>query len=144
MGDVKCLACGCVFDRAMEMCPRRYLSPHDAKAMEKAARKEIEKDLQDLRQRIGVGPTRSLQTTGVYKVWRRSSPWNEWVESKRGDQLWHSGEGIRQPDRRMFELAEDSEVRVGDGLPAMARMVIGREWDKPELSIYRLKEEYRP
>jgi len=36
---VKCLACGCVFDRALEMCPRRYLSPHDAAAMKAAAEK---------------------------------------------------------------------------------------------------------
>lgn len=37
-GDlVRCLACGHVFDLALEMCPRRYLSPHDEKAMKAAA-----------------------------------------------------------------------------------------------------------
>ena len=34
---VRCLACGHVFDRALEMCPRRYLSPHNEKAMIEAA-----------------------------------------------------------------------------------------------------------
>jgi hypothetical protein len=37
MTNVKCLACGCVFDSALEMCPQRYLSPHGAAAMEAAA-----------------------------------------------------------------------------------------------------------
>lgn len=40
---VRCLACGCVFDQAMEMCPRRYLSPHDDAAMRKAAERWAEK-----------------------------------------------------------------------------------------------------
>jgi hypothetical protein len=35
--NVRCLACGLVFDRALEMCPRRYLSPHDQAFMERIA-----------------------------------------------------------------------------------------------------------
>ena len=105
----------------------------------------LEEDLRELRRRIGAGPTRSLRVGGVYKVWRRTSPWNEWVESARGQQLWHSHEGCRYPDRlKMFELVEDSLVKVGDCLPPMARTVISRrEWSRPDLSVYRLKKEYR-
>jgi hypothetical protein len=33
---VRCLACGHLFERSLEACPRRYLSPHSA-----AFRKEV-------------------------------------------------------------------------------------------------------
>jgi hypothetical protein len=43
--DVKCLACGCVFSRELEMCPRRYLSPHDEEAMRKAAERILDEGI---------------------------------------------------------------------------------------------------
>ena len=41
MTNVKCLACGCVFPSGIEMCPRRYLSPHDDEAMRKAVERMV-------------------------------------------------------------------------------------------------------
>lgn len=86
-------------------------------------------ELKELRSIIGAGATRSLQTTGVLKIWKRSSPHNWWVESKRGDMLWHSKttyeEGKREyPNRNMFYTIT---LNITSFLP----------------EIWVLKEEYR-
>ena len=39
---VRCLACGLVYERGLEMCPRRYLSPHTKEFMEKVAHRLAE------------------------------------------------------------------------------------------------------
>lgn len=41
----RCLACGYVFDAVMEMCPRRYQSPHGEKMFELVAEGLHRRDL---------------------------------------------------------------------------------------------------
>ena len=63
----------------------------------------------------------------MLKIWRRSSPHNWWIESKRGKQLWHSG-GVGVPDLRLFRLLKDSNERVVQ--------YWGADSGRPEMSIY--------
>lgn len=118
--------------------------PKTKKKVKKKSAATIE-DLRRLRKVIGVGPTRSLRLgCSVLKIWRRSSPHNWWVENKRGNMLWHSGEGCPRPNLGLFELVKHSDRLIGDGLPASAGFIISRwELASPELSTYKLKVEYR-
>ncbi len=41
MSNVRCLTCGYRFDQALEMCPKRYLSPHDQETLEREAERHL-------------------------------------------------------------------------------------------------------
>lgn len=99
------------------------------KEMKKLKHITRDKRLKELRAIVGTGGVRSLQTTGTLKIWKRSSPHNWWIESKRHDQVWHSrttyDEGPRlYPNLDMFYTIT---LNIGDYLP--------QQW--------KLKEEYR-
>lgn len=92
-------------------------------------REQRKLQLKQLRSIIGQGALRSLQTTGTLKIWKRSSPHNWWVESKRGNMLWHSKttyeEGKRiYPDLSMFYT---TTLNIGNYLP----------------EYWKLKDEYK-
>ena len=96
-------------------------------------------ELRELCGLIGPGALRSLQTSGRLHIWRRSSPHNWWVESKRGEQLWHSADRPRLlPDIRLFDKVEDSEYAIITG-----SWLAGSDEGRPESSTYRLKRKYR-
>lgn len=147
---VSCWNCGARGPKKTARCGRT-MDPYEAWAHVSRVMIEragiVEYRLGILRRSIGTGPTRSLRLgCSVLKCWRRSSPWNWWVENKRGKQLWHSGEGQAAPPiwKTLFDVEEHSSTLVGAGLPASAGMIISRsELDSPELSTYRLKKEYR-
>lgn len=103
-----------------------------------------DRKLTRLRGIIGTGPTRSLQLgCSVLKVWRRSTPWNWWVENKHGKTLWHSNEYAPvRLDLQLFERVNDSDHRIGDGLQGLSRALLGSECGKPEQTIYKLKQEF--
>ena len=97
--------------------------------------------LRELRKILGTGTVRSLQAgTAVFKVWRRTTPHNWWVENQKGEYVWHSGErGTPRPDLwRLFDLVEDSPNRIITGHPE----IIGSDENAPEESTYRLKKLY--
>lgn len=106
---------------------------------------ETQEHLRQLRKIIGAGATRSLQLRcSMLKIWRRSSPYNWWVENKRGESLWHSSDDRSDrvvPPLDMFEVLEHSKRAVGCYWPGI---VSAKEAASPELSEYRLKTRYCP
>lgn len=63
-------------------------------------------------------------------VWRRTSPWNIWVEDNKGDTLWHSSDHERI-SLKHFSKLEDSQAAIAMSLS------LG-EIGLPEQSIYKL------
>lgn len=101
---------------------------------------QVHERLRSLRKILGTGAVRSLQMRkSVFKVWRRTTPHNWWVENKKGETLWHSCDGYLRPDLHMFfELVKDTETRIWTGRPD----IIGSDEGASELSIYKLKKCY--
>lgn len=92
--------------------------------------------LAELREVLGPGPVRSLQTSGTLHVWRMSSPHNWWVENARKQTLWHSHDGCPKPDLRLFEAVSHSD----DAVPYYS---FGTDCGKSQESVYRLRRQYR-
>ncbi|MCC6934622.1 MAG: hypothetical protein IT406_02980 [Candidatus Yanofskybacteria bacterium] len=96
--------------------------------------------LRHLRRLVGTGVVRSLQRgTALLHVWRRATPFNQWVENHRGKQLWHSREhGTPLDIPTYFRRVWRSKVRIGGGAGDPATSDTGM----PEESTYRLKKEF--
>ena len=98
------------------------------KVMKSIATEQRERQLKQLRQIIGVAPTRSLQTTGILKIWKQGRTHMWWVESKKGEILWRSetrpGCKKTYPNLSMFYT---TTLNIGNYLP--------ERWN--------LKDEYR-
>lgn len=103
---------------------------------------EIEKDLKDLRKKIGRYAVQRLREgKAVMHIWRRSSPHNRWIQNvdeHRGHQnLWHSdGWGDFPGSMRMYDLIDNSGSVI-------AQHWIHGDGGMPDHSVFALKKEYR-
>lgn len=89
-----------------------------------------------LRELVGASAFNALRRGVPLQCWRRTTPYNWFIEGSRGAMYWHSGEDRRHPDLGMFDKAEDSPNLI-------AGSFLHGDGGKPELSLYVLKEEYR-
>jgi len=70
-------------------------------------------DLDELRQIVGARAFAALLRGSPLRQWRRTTPWNWWVENRKSVMLWHSTpEQKRRPDLRLFELKFQSPKTV--------------------------------
>lgn len=67
----------------------------------------------------------------TFQVWRRTSPWNQWVEDENGDMLWHSSDGNRIGMTHFSNIKDSKEV--------IRMSLIPGEIGKPDHSHYKLK-----
>ena len=79
-----------------------------------------------LREIVGSRAFRALRCGCRMFIWRQSSPHNWFIETTRGQMLWHSSPGEPRPALSAFVEVETSQERVcrywgGDsGLPSMS------------------------
>lgn len=95
---------------------------------------DIDQRYNDLKSLIGSRAYNYLRRGGFLRIWRCSSPHNIWIETKKGDYLWHSesDRSIRKvPDLSLFEEVYSSDKRVVK--------YFGSDSGIPEGSLYVLK-----
>lgn len=92
-------------------------------------------DLIKLKKLVGLGAFRVLRNGAILHCWRRSTPYNWWIEDKKKNTLWHSSDGER-PSLSMFEVLNHSTHKI-DYSP------IHSSGGKSEESEYVLKPELR-
>lgn len=94
--------------------------------------------LEDCLEIVGPRAFKYLRRGGVLNRWRRSSPHNWWIETKKGEQLWHS-EDRRRPSTHIFKVKHNSKNLIITG----CRWLIGADEGAPELTTYVLKNKFR-
>lgn len=99
-------------------------------------KKSVEGRLEELRKHIGGWALRALRNgTAKLQLWRGSSPHNWWVETDKGNVLWHSNESGDHPDLAMFTLDSQSEKRVPPS-------ILHRDGGLPYQASYALRPEF--
>ena len=86
-----------------------------------------------LREIVGLRAFRALRCGCRLFIWRQSSPHNWFIETSRGQMLWHSSPGEPRPALSAFVEVETSQERVCS--------YWGRDSGLPSLSAYRLRIE---
>lgn len=96
----------------------------------------MDRDIQTLRGLVGDRAMRALRRGVPLQCWRRTTPYNWFIEGKRSGLLWHSDDRDRRiPNLALFWDALDSPELIA---PSFLHCDGGR----PELSLYVLREEY--
>lgn len=95
-----------------------------------------EETLNQLKKAVGARAYRYLRRGGFLKCWRQTTPHNWFIETKKGDILWHSEPGTLFPRLKAFEKKHDSDQKV--------IQYWGADSGSPSLSMYSLKEEFLP
>ena len=84
-----------------------------------------------LRDVIGQRAYKALCCGCLLQIWRGSTPHNWFIETKRGDMLWHSDPGWPRPSLKLFDKVYDSESTIV--------RYWGADAGHPELTHYKLK-----
>ena len=79
---------------------------------------EVIRRLETLKNIIGKRAFTYLKRGGILRIWKRSTPHNWWIETKSGEQLWHSDDDIgRQlPDISLFNNVFKSKYTIPNGM----------------------------
>lgn len=93
-------------------------------------------ELKKLKEVIGLRAYMALRRGAPLRVWRRSSPWNWWVENRKGKMLWHSDRGRPRPSLDMFEQAVNRGSVIDFNF-------CHSDGGKYESSFFFLKKEFR-
>jgi hypothetical protein len=85
----------------------------------------------NLREIVGEEAYRALRRGALLTIWRRSSPHNWYIETRRGGMLWHSAPRSPLPNLRDFDM-----VFKGPLLASPFSLAVF-----PEQSRYRLRRK---